>query len=283
MLPGMPETFVLEWLLTALLGGVVGVALGLTGGGGSIFAVPLLIYGAKIAPASAVTISLVGVAMTALVGALQSIRHQLVVWQPSGFFGLGGVVGAPVGAIVAHRLPGDWLVSGFAVLALVVGISMLCSARFHPDYANAVRAQAYGTDAGPICVLAPDGQLRFSSACALVLAVMGLGTGFLSGLFGVGGGFLIVPALVLVTRMGVHRAVATSLLVISAVGTAGAAGAVAQGAMPWSVLVPFAIGGAAAMLTTRTFARRVAGATLQRGFAACVIATGIFMLAERLL
>jgi len=86
-----------------------------------------------------------------------------------------------------------------------------------------------------------------------------------------------------VTRMGVHRAVATSLLVISAVGMAGAAGAVSQGEMPWSVLVPFATGGAATMLATRAVARRVAGATLQRGFAACVIATGILMLVERLL
>ncbi len=99
------------------------------------------------------------------------------------------------------------------------------AAQVFPAQASAVRARAYDTGGGPICVLAPDGQLRFSTPCAAVLSVIGIGTGFLSGMFGIGGGFLIVPALVLVTRMGVHRAVATSLLIIAAIGSSGAVSA----------------------------------------------------------
>jgi uncharacterized membrane protein YfcA len=146
-----------------------------------------------------------------------------------------------------------------------------------------VRAQPYGEGTGPICVLAPDGQLRFSAPCAMVLALIGVGTGFLSGLLGVGGGFLIVPALVLVTRMGVHRAVATSLLIISVIGFAGSAGAVWHGQIEWGVLAPFVAGGAVMMIVMRSFAARLAGPALQRAFAGSIIVVGVAMLVESFL
>jgi uncharacterized membrane protein YfcA len=279
----MSESLLLQLLAAVACGGLVGIALGLTGGGGSIFAVPLLIYALGVAPAAAMTISLVAVAATALVGAIQSLRYGLIVWQPSLLFALGGIVGAPAGAATARLVEPSWLVAGFALLALSVGLLMWRASRVHPEQATAVRAQSYAEGAGPICVLAPDGQLRFTAPCAIILAIIGLGTGFLSGLFGVGGGFIIVPALVLVTRMGVHRAVATSLLVISVIGTAGAAGAMWQGAVAWGVLLPFAAGGALMMVATRLFAARIAGPTLQRAFAIAIVAIGVAMLVESLL
>jgi uncharacterized membrane protein YfcA len=267
-------------VLTALgFGAVVGVALGLTGGGGSIFAVPLLIYGLGVLPADAVAMSLVAVAATALVGATQSLRYGLVVWQPSILFALGGALSAPLGAAIGHRANQDWLVVAFALLAVVVGAFMWRASLKHPEQAAAVRALPLEPGSGPICVLSPDGQLRFTAPCALVLALVGLGTGFLSGLLGVGGGFLIVPALVLVTRMGVHRAVATSLLIIGVIGTSGAATAIWQGRIDWSVLWPFAAGGALMMIVTRMFAQRLAGPALQRTFAIVIVLVGIAMLA----
>ena len=264
-------------------GGVVGVALGLTGGGGSIFALPLLIYGLGVRPADAVAMSLAAVAAAASVGAAQSLRYGLVVWQPSILFALGGALAAPAGMSIGHRVDPHWLVAAFALVAVVVGTLMWRASRVHPEQAAAVRALPRRPGSGPICVLAPDGQLRFSAPCALVLALVGLCTGFLSGLLGVGGGFLIVPALVLVTRMGVHRAVATSLLIISVIAVAGAAPAVWQERIDWSLLAPFACGGALMMIATRAFAARVAGPALQRTFAVCIILVGVAMLAATVL
>ncbi len=266
-----------------VVGGLVGLALGLTGGGGSIFAVPLLIYVLGLPPDKAIPVSLVAVALTALVGGVQSVRRRLVVWQPTVMFALGGVVGAPLGMLAARGVPEGTLVAGFGILALTVGTLMWRAAAAFPAQASAVRARQYEMDGGPVCVLAPDGQLRFSAPCAGALAVVGLGTGILSGLFGIGGGFLIVPALVYVTRMGVHRAVATSLLIISAIGSAGAATALWHGRLEWRVLLPFAAGGAAAMLVGRLLAERFAGPRLQKIFAALITGTGLVMLVDALL
>lgn len=261
-------------------GALVGVALGLTGGGGSIFAVPLLIYGLGLAPVEAVPISLVVVATTALAGAVHSLREGLIVWTPTVLFALGGIVGAPAGIGVAGLVSPQWIVAGFGALALAVGALMWHGARVQP---SAVRARSYARDEGAVCALSPDGRLRLTTPCALALVVAGLGTGMLSGLFGVGGGFLIVPALVLVTRMGVHRAVAVSLVIISIIGFAGAASVIWQRGLEWRVLVPFAAGGVLAILATRRIARRVAGPVLQRVFAASVTLVGAAMLVESIL
>lgn len=267
-------------VVALVLGAVVGVALGLTGGGGSIFAVPLLIYGLGVPPAGAVAMSLAAVTVTAFVGAVQSMHHRLVVWQPSILLALGGAFSAPVGATVGHRVDPRWLVAAFALLAVVVGALMWRASRTHPEQAEAVRALPRAPGSGPVCVLAPDGQLRFTAPCALALAVAGVVTGLASGFLGVGGGFLIVPALVLITRMGVHRAVATSLFIISVIGAAGAATTVWQGRIDWSVIGPFAAGGALMMIATRSIARRVAGPKLQRTFAVCLVLVGLGMLAS---
>jgi uncharacterized membrane protein YfcA len=271
---------ILELSIAAGFGLLVGLALGLTGGGGSILAMPILIYGLGLSPAAAVPISLVAVGITAIVGGLQAVRARLVVWQPAVLFALGGSLGAPVGLTVARLIPSRWIVGGFAVLAVSAGTAMLLRARGHPEETTAVRAAPHAADGGPVCVLAPDGRLRFTAPCALVLAVVGLGTGFLSGLFGVGGGFLIVPALIVVTRMGVHGAVGTSLLIISAIGFSGAASTVIRGDIDWTILVPFAAGGAVAMLAARLLAARIAGPVLQQVFSISIILVGIAMVID---
>lgn len=264
-------------------GALVGVALGLTGGGGSIFAVPLLIYGLGLAPVEAVPISLVVVATTALAGAVHSLREGLIVWTPTMLFALGGIVGAPAGIAVAGFVSPQWIVAGFGALALAVGALMWHGARAHPEQSAAVRARSYTGGDGAVCPLSPDGRLRLTTPCALALVAAGFATGMLSGLFGVGGGFLIVPALVLVTRMGVHRAVAVSLVIISIIGFAGAVSVVWQRGLEWGVLVPFAAGGIVAILAMRRVAGRVAGPVLQRVFAAAVTLVGAAMLVESIL
>ena len=90
-----------ETLLAVIFGIVVGLSLGLTGGGGSIFAVPLLIYGLGLAPLQAVPVSLVAVATTSVIGAVQTYRERLLVWPPAVVFSLGGMIGAPLGVMSA--------------------------------------------------------------------------------------------------------------------------------------------------------------------------------------
>jgi uncharacterized membrane protein YfcA len=264
-------------LVTLACGVVVGLGLGLTGGGGSILAMPLLIYLVGLPPAAAVPVSLAAVAVMAVIGSVQAARARLPVWPAALAFAGGGAVGAPAGTALAHRLADQWLLLGFAALSAVVGALMWWQSFRRPEESAAVRALPAASDAGGACRLAEDGRLRFTAPCAGVLAGAGLATGVLSGLFGVGGGFVIVPVLMRVTRMGVHRAVATSLVVLAAIGLGGALGALLQRSLPWAVLLPFVAGGAAGMLGGRYLAARLAGPGLQRGFAAGVLAVALLM------
>jgi hypothetical protein len=266
-----------ELVAAAVCGIVVGITLGLTGGGGSVFAMPLLIYGLRLPAGDAVPVALAAVALMALTGALFVARQRLPVWPAALMFAFGGVLGAPAGLMLARRMAEVWIVLGFSALALTVGATMWWRSLVRSADAVVVRARPAVNDAGGACRLSESGELRFTAPCAGILAVAGLGTGFLSGLFGVGGGFLIVPVLVSVTRMGIHRAVATSLVALSAIGLAGAAGAMLGGDVEWSVLVPFGAGGVAGMFAGRALAARLAGVALQRVFATAILLVALWM------
>ena len=267
----------IDILLAVASGTAVGLALGLTGGGGSIFAMPLLIYVLGLAPGQAVPVSLAAVAMTALLGAMLAARDKLPVWPAAITFALGGIVGAPAGIFLARGLDERIIIGGFSALALTVGVLMWWRSARHPTEASAVRARPVVRDLAGACRLADDGKLRFSAPCGAVLALAGVGTGILSGAFGVGGGFVIVPVLGAVTQMGIHRAVATSLVALSAIGLAGAGSAILQGNLAWAVLVPFIAGGGVGMLLGRTVAGRITGPLLQRIFASAILLVAGFM------
>jgi uncharacterized membrane protein YfcA len=267
-------------LVAIVYGAVVGVALGLTGGGGSILAVPLLVFGLGVLPADAVAMSLVAVAATAFVGATQSLRHGLVVWQPSLIFAAGGMLSAPAGAATAVHVPHDALVAAFALLAVTVGSLMWRAARRNPAQASAGRALALAPGSGPVCVLAPDGQLRFTAPCAAVLAAIGLGTGFLSGLLGVGGGFLIVPALVVGAGLPMPKAAAASLFVIMLSAMSALPNYLGRTALSWSFIVPFAIAAGAAVVVGGIVAQRLPQRFLQQAFAAALVVLASYVLIQ---
>ncbi|TFH31018.1 MAG: sulfite exporter TauE/SafE family protein, partial [Myxococcales bacterium] len=206
--------------MTALFGVLVGLSLGLTGGGGSVLALPLLIYGLGFSPRHAVAVSLVTVSATAAFGAIGAARAKLVEYRAGSVFGVGGVLAAPVGVRLSQLVQEQSIVTAFAVLMVVVALLMWRKAIDEPAQAAVVRADFVPGDAGvggAVCRLSPDQRLRLNAPCTAALAVSGLSTGILSGLFGVGGGFVIVPALTLVTQLDIHRAVATSLFVIAIV------------------------------------------------------------------
>ncbi len=270
----------MELIITITCGIVVGLALGLTGGGGSNFAVPLLIFAVGLTPSQAIPASLAAVAVIAAAGAVHAIKSQLIFWQPTIVFALASMLGAPLGLKLAQGVDSRVIVIGFAVLALLVGSSMWWRALFHPDQSSVVRAQPerMQDDSGLVCRLAQDGQLRFSAPCSIALAAAGILTGLLAGFFGVGGGFIIVPALMFITRMGIHGAVATSLVVIALTGLTGAAYAASQGSILWMVLLPFMGGGLLGMLIGRNTAHFIAGPRLQKFFAVTVVLMATSML-----
>jgi len=270
-----------------LFGALIGLSLGLTGGGGSIFAVPLLVYGLGVRPREAIGVSLAAVGATALVGCLRRLARGEVEIHTGLIFAVAGVLGAPAGAWLGGRTPEAVLLVLFAGLMVVVAGRLWAQAVGRPEEARAMRAALGPTPAderGPACRRDPSGRLRLTSRCFAVLVVAGLATGVLSGLFGVGGGFVIVPALVLVTGMGVHRAVATSLLVIALVGVSGVASHLAAGRpLPLDLTGLFVLGGVAGMELGARIGRRLGGPGLLKLFAAAMLAVAAYIVAKTLL
>lgn len=268
-------------LLSLIFGALVGLSLGLTGGGGAIFAVPMLVYGLGIPARDAVGISLAAVGITALVGFLNRWRQGEVEIPTGLLFAVAGMLGAPLGARGSAWLPETVLLLAFAGLMLVVAVRMWQQAsRLQPPRAECVASE---DTSGPTCQRDATGKLRLTSRCALLLLVVGLFTGVLSGLFGVGGGFVIVPALVLFSSMSIHRAVGTSLLVIALVSVSGVTAHIVAGrTFPWPVLGGFVLGGLAGLWVGQQIGRRLPAAVLQKVFAVAIVGVAAFVILKNL-
>lgn len=255
-------------ILSVGFGLLVGVSLGLTGGGGSIFAVPLLLYGLSVPVGTALGLSLATVGITAGFGAALRWIHGEVEWKAGLLFSLGGMITAPLGAALGRHLPSAALLSAFAVLMGYVGWRLW-------------RGRTDDRQEAPSRCVARAGS--FGVECYLRLGGGGAAAGLLSGLFGVGGGFIIVPALLFVTGMSIHHAVATSLLVIFLISISGVVAHVLHGQhfpMPLSAL--FVAGGFAGMLLGSALRGRLSGPALQRLFAVGMWIVATWMLAKNL-
>ena len=266
-------------LITSLCGAVVGLSLGLTGGGGAIFAVPLLVYVLGIDAREAVGVSLATVGVTALVGCVQRARLGAVEFRTGSLFALAGILTAPLGAWLGTYVPEGLLLALFAGVMLVVALRMWRTAAIP---AERLPGPA-GDESGPTCRRDPQGVLHLTSRCALLLASVGMITGVLTGLFGVGGGFIIVPALVLFSGMGMQRAVGTSLLVIMLVSFSGVISLiVSERIIPWSVVWEFSLGSLVGLVIGNRFAVRLGGARLQRVFAIVIVFVAAFVIVRNL-
>lgn len=264
--------------LSIVFGALVGFALGLTGGGGSLLAVPLLVYGLAVAPREAFGVSLAAVGATALVGVIPRIRAGQVEVGTGILFAIAGMLGAPLGTWVAGMIPETVLLTLFSVLMLVVAWRL-----WSKSQANSADVPVACEDAsdGPTCQRTADGRLRLTSRCAMLLTLVGLVTGFLSGMFGVGGGFVIVPALVLFSGMPIHKAVATSLLVIVLVSISGVASHFAAGrGISLELTGLFVLGGVTGMALGGVVSKRLSAATLQRVFAIGIVAVAVFVVGK---
>ena len=270
--------------LAVIFGAGVGFALGLTGGGGSILAVPMLVYGLTVPTREAVGVSLASVGATSLVGAVQRLRRGEVELRVGLLFALAGVFGTPVGAWVGHKLPDAALLLSFAALMVWVAVRMWRKAVKNPAEADVVRAEFDALPqetAGPACRRDPAGRLRMTSRCSVVMALTGVAAGVLAGLFGVGGGFVIVPALVLFSGMDIRRAVATSLLVIALVSASGVATYLLQGqSLEPALTLLFAGGGVGGLFLGSLVGRRLEPAKLQQVFAVVILAVAAFVIVK---
>lgn len=261
--------------MTAILGALVGFSLGLTGGGGAIFAVPLLVYGLATPAREAVGISLLTVGSTALVGFVQRARRGMVEFPTGLLFALSGMLGAPVGSKLAETIPDTWLLTIFAGLMFLISVRMWLKA---PDKSANLLIIA-DENAGPTCRRDPEGHLRLTSQCAVLLGVVGLSAGILTGMFGVGGGFIIVPALVSFACMGMQRAIGTSLLVITLVSLAGVSSYLLAGKqLSLETAGLFTAGSVTGLFAGSWLAGRIAGPTLQRVFAAAIVLVALYVL-----
>jgi len=260
----------------ASLGAIVGLILALTGAGGAIIAVPLLVFGMHLRMAEAGPIALLAVGVSAAAGALIGLRAGIVRYRAAAMMAASGAIASPVGLWLAHRLPNGPLTVLFAAVLGLVSVRMFGQAR-RTEPAPVV------AQCGPLppCQLdAATGRFMWTAACARALAASGAGAGFLSGLLGVGGGFVIVPALRRATNAPVQAIVATSLAVITLVSLSGVVSTTIAGHMNWHVAAPFAAGALSGMLAGRLFASRLSGQRLQQVFALVAGLIAIGMMAK---
>ena len=252
----------LQWGLALFSGSLVGFSLGLAGGGGSILAVPLLVYLVGVAdPHVAIGTSAVAVAANALGNVVAHARSGHVMWPCALIFAGVGSVGAALGSTLGKMVDGRRLLVLFALLMIVIALLMLRKRR---DPTQAFTGLAQGD--------LPK------------LIGVALATGTLSGFFGIGGGFLIVPALMLATQMPIINAVGSSLVSVTAFGATTAANYAASGLVDWALALVFIIGGLGGGVAGAHVAELLAlrGQTLNIVFAGLVIAVAIYMLVRNL-
>jgi len=273
-------------LLPLLFGLIIGLALGLTGGGGSVFAIPLLVFGLHMSAHDAVTLSLVTVTLVAAFGCINAIRNRRVDIRAGSIFAMSGIIAAPAGVALANQLNEQTLLISFGILVIVVAITMWIKANRNIDYSQLERAHLLNEEdeSGAVCKFNPEASaLRLTAPCSIVLALTGLFTGMLTGLFGVGGGFVIVPALSFVTQLSIHRAIATSLFVITLIGSSGVISGFAAGReMPWIIAAIFLTGGLIGLVVGQKLANKLAGPTLQKLFAVFMVLLGVVTIAAKI-
>lgn len=260
-------------LTSTVLGLVIGLLLALTGAGGGILAVPLLVFGVHLGVAQAGPIALMAVGMAAGVGALLGLRAGIVRYKAATLIAGAGMLLSPAGLWLAGRIDNTWLSILFAAVLLYVAWKTWRGAL--PPAPGAARA------APPVCARSPaTRRFIWTRPCALALGLSGTVAGFLSGLLGVGGGFVMVPVLRRYTDLTMQSVVATSLAVIALVSVTGVAASAASGAVNWQIALPFAGGAIAGMLAGRTVSARLAGPQLQIGFAAIAAIVALSMIAR---
>jgi uncharacterized membrane protein YfcA len=264
-------------LLAVAAGALIGLSLGALGGGGSILAVPVLVYALGQSPAQATTGSLVVVGVTSLIGALTAHRAGTVLPARGIAFGLVAVGGAMLGAHFSSLVSGAVLLAAFAILMLVIG-GLMASRQLRArrtTEADAGTHRQRPTLDDPIISFSPT----FACACprALKVLVTATAVGLLTGFLGVGGGFLVVPALLLALGLPMRFAAGTSLVVITLTSAAALTVRAGAGSAPdWGVVLVLTVASALGGLVGARLAARLDTARLTAGFTVLVLGVAAY-------
>lgn len=261
-------------LLAVAAGALIGLSLGALGGGGSILAVPVLVYLLGQSAAQATTGSLVVVATTSLLAAITAHRAGHVLLSRGVAFGVIAIGGAAVGAKASAHVPSELLLAAFAALMLAVGGLMAVRQWRHHRYGGPRDADPPALD-DPIVTFSPT----FACQCPRALKVVVTATlvGLLTGFLGVGGGFLVVPALLMALALPMDYAAGTSLVVITITSVAALAVRAGTGPHPdWTPVAALTAASALAAVAGARLADRVDTSLLQAAFTALVLAVAIY-------
>ena len=257
-------------ILAVVLGALIGLVMALTGAGGGVMAIPLLVFGLHLPVQQAAPVGLVAVGLAAILGAVLGLRQGIVRYRAAALIGAAGMLMAPLGVFLAQRLPNRPLLGAFALVLVYTAWHML--------------KRSAPMTALPVSVLCrvskQDQRLTWTLPCARALAGTGLIAGLLSGLLGVGGGFVIVPALKRYTDLDIRSIQLTSLAVIALVSLSGVAAAALHGPLRWDVALPFSCGAVLALLAGQRIAQRLDPKSLQQTFAWFSVLVALLMLAR---
>jgi uncharacterized membrane protein YfcA len=271
-------------LLASPLGFLIGLSLGALGGGGSILAVPALVYAAGQDPKAATTTSLVLVTITALIGIIPHWRAGHVRLAAGTVFGLAGIGGSLVGSAWNEAVDADVLLFAFSMLMLVAAYAMwrrLKKQATTPAVrsAGAAAATPERVETDPSAGTA----IRLDMATAVKVVVAGSFIGLLTGFFGVGGGFVIVPALVLALGFSMPDAVGTSLIVIAVNSTVALATRLPSGSVEWGTVIPFTIASLIGVFVGSRLASTRDPSFLQKWFVILLVVVAVYTATSSLL
>ena len=267
------ETEVLIGYVAAVL---VGLTLGLTGSGGSILTVPIMVYLMRVNPVSATGYSLFIVGSTSLVGSATYFKQQLVDIRTGLIFGLPSIISIyltrsfliPVIPVEVFHI-GDWVLTRDILLMLLFAMLMVLAS------VSMIRRRSVTKATGVK-------QASVSAGVYPVVMMQGAAVGLLTGLVGAGGGFLIVPALIFLLGLPVKKAIGTSLFIIAINALAGFAGEMSRGIIDWGLILLFTALSIAGIVLGNRLARKIDGQKLKQGFGWFVLAIGLYIIVKEL-
>lgn len=286
---------VLSTMTPILLGLFVGAVLAITGAGGAILSIPLLMFFMHLSIGEAAPIGLFALAMAASIASMIGLKKGLVRYKSATLMAILGMLVAPIGVWLSTRVPVNLLSMAFAAVLVFVGSRIVLDYVKHRDNEVLITSQAGQQESlmpnltkseamnklASVCQINPvNSRLFWTAACTLRLSVTGVMAGLLSGLLGVGGGFVIVPALSQVSNFNMATIIATSLTVVALVSSAGFLSYAVAGNVDWSLAFIFAAATVSGLMLVNLFAHRIPSQTAQLGFAVFAIVIAMNMVAQ---